>query len=208
MPPFVPLVDGAQVEIIQQIGGKNIENRLWFIDRSPPITTAHLQSLATGVAIWFANDLLPMLSTELTALLTTATRWDRFAGDVFENQIIADVGTNTSGVHSANVAIRVRFKGDSSQRFPDNSNFVSGIPKSEVDGNLIVPTFASGIRNAYIDLIDLAAGFGTFPAWRWVITSRQLDYAPRTTQAHARTDFITVPSPYVSPRRRRLPRPI
>jgi len=206
MPPFVPLANGAQVEIIQQIGGKNIENRLWFIDRNPPITSTHLQSLATGVAIWYDGDLLPQLSNQLTALVVVATKWDTMQGDIFENQNVSDVGTNTSGVHSANVAIRVRFRGDSSQTFPDNSNFVAGIPLDAVNGNDIVPTFAAGIRNSYIDLIDLANTFGGFPGWRWVVTSRQLNYAPRATQAFARTDFITIPSPYVSPRRRRLPR--
>lgn len=205
MPPFVPLADGAQVELLMQLGGKNVENRLWFIDRNPPITLAHLQALCDGVAAWHQAEVLPLLSQDLNTVDYIATDWTSNPAPFLAVNPISNPGGTAEESYSANVSIRVTFKGDNSQTFPNNSNFVPGIPDSAVDGNLVSTSYANDLRIAYADLIDLAGGFGGFPGWRWVITSRQLAYSWRTTQAFARTDIIKVPSPYVNPRRRRLP---
>lgn len=205
MPPFVPLADGAQVEVVFTLFGEVVENRLWFVSRQPPITQAQVDALALGVGNWHTAEVMPLLAPELQLAAVEAKDWTSdpspFLGVV--TPLVNGGAASTS--YSANVAVRVRFKGDSSQTFPDNANFVPGIPDDAVDGNIVSSTFKNDLRVAYADLIDLAAGFGPFPAWRWVVTSRQLDYAWRTEQAFARTDIIKVPSPYVNPRRRRLP---
>lgn len=205
MPPFVPLADGAQVEIVFTLGGEVVENRLWFVSRQPPITQAQVDALALGVGNWHVDEVMPWLAPELQLAAVEVKDWTAdpppFIGVVTP---LVNGGAATPS-QSANVAVRIRFTGDDSQTFPDNANFVPGIPDSAVDVNLVVPDFANALRTAYVDLIDLAAVFGPFPAWRWVVTSRRLDNSWRSTQAFARTDFIRVPSPYVNPRRRRLP---
>lgn len=207
MPPFVPLTDGAQVEVFFHFGGVTIENRLWFIDRSPPIVQAHLDALAAGVDSWYQGEILPWLSQDLTYVGVLAEKWDSAPGDLISAIHTSVPGGSSDKSYSANVAVRVRFKGDSSQTFPDNANFVPGIPDGAVDGNIVQAFFKTALSSGYADLIDLAAGFGGFPGWRWVITSRFVAGNWRTTQELARTDLISVPSPYVNPRRRRLPRP-
>lgn len=206
MPPFIPLADGAQAEIFFHFGGVVIENRLWFIDRSPPITQAHLDNLAIGIDAWYQAEMLPWLSQDLEYRGVLTTKWDDHIGDLISELHTSVLGGSTDKSYSANVAVRVVFKGASNQTFPNNSNFVPGIPDGAVTGNVVELYFRSALFNAYVDLIDLAVGWGDFPAWRWVITSRQLNYAWRTAQDFARTDFIRFPSPYVAPRRRRLPR--
>ena len=206
MPPFVPLPDGAQLEIFYHLGGKTIENRLWFVDRSPPVTQAHLDALAAGADAWVTSELLPWLGSDLEYVGVLAEKWDDHQGDLFSAIHTSVLGGNTSGTHSANVSIRVAFKGSTDQTFPNNANFVPGIPLDSVQLNEYTLAIRNRLFDAYVDVIDLAAAWGSFPAWRWVVTSRQLGHAWRTVQAYARTDFIRFPSPYVSPRRRRLPR--
>lgn len=207
MPPFVPLADGAQVHIVFTLGGKVVENRLWFVDRNPPVTSAHTAALAAGVYSWHTSELLPWLSSDLQLAAVEAFDWTSDPPPSIGVVSTPVNGGTLEQSHSANVAVRVRFKGDNTQTFPSNSHFVPGIPLSAVDINEYTTAFRGRLLSAYADLIDLAATFGGFPGWRWVITSRQLNNAWRSTQDFARTDFIQFPSPYVSPRRRRLPRP-
>lgn len=203
--PFVPLSDGAQVEIIFMLFGEVVENRLWFITRQPPITSLQLQNLVIGVASWHIAQVLPHLSQDIVLTQIRGRDWTDTPPPFEINGFTAVAGGVLDAAHSANVSYRVAFKGDNSQTFKNNSNFIPGIPQSAVAENTMDSGFLTAIRNAYINLIDLAAGFGPFPAWRWVITSNYAGGAYRTLQEHARTDFIRTPSPYVSPRRKRLP---
>jgi len=206
VPPFVPLPDGVQVEVRFTLDGLVVEDRLWFVTRQPPITGLQMFDLASGVYSWHSDQVMPLLATELELIGVRVTDWQHSAGFVVDFGTGTVPGGNGSGSHSANVSYRLRFV-PSSNGYPTiNSNFVPGIPRDSVDGNLIDTTFRTAIRNAYINLIDLAAGFGPFPAWRWVVTSQVHDLAPRTEQAFFRTDFIQTPSIYISPRRRRISR--
>lgn len=206
MPPFVPFPDSAQAELVFSLGGKVVMNRLWFTLRTPPITQVALDALAIGLYSWHATDIMPHLSSDLTLLGVGAQDWNSFPPPFTSSQGTPIAGGNTSGSHSANVAIRVLFKGDNSQTFPSNSNFIPGIPLDAVNLNRYTTAIRNVIFDAYVRLTDLTFHFGVHPGWRWNITSRQLNNAWRTTQDFARTDHIRFPSPYVSPRRRRLPR--
>lgn len=204
--PFVPLADGAQVEIIGRIDGQVVENRLWFVDRNPPITAQHIEDLAVGVAAWHTSQILPYLADSWRVLVVRATDWTDDPPPFMHSEFVLQDGGITTGAHSANVAIRVLFKGTSSQTFPSNSNFVPAIPKERVNGNYYDDTIKDQLFEGYVNLIDLAGTFGASPGWRWVITSRQLGNVYRSTQEFSRTDFIRFPSPVISPRRKRLPK--
>lgn len=206
MPPFVPLTDGAQAELIFQLDTEIVSNRLWFITRQPPIDQVQLDALALGLYNWHAAEVLPFLSDQLILATVVAKDWTSDPPPFIAVQGTPVFGGNGSGCHSANVSIRVSFKGSTAQTFRNNSNFVPGIPLDGVDVNTYTPAIRDALFDAYVNVIDLASGWGVFPAWRWVITSRQLNNAWRSTQAFARTDFIRFPSPIISPRRRRLPR--
>lgn len=205
MAVFVPLLDGAQVEIGFGLGGQVMENRLWFISRQPPVTLTQLQALADGVADWHTTSILPALSSDLELLSVIASKWDDHIGDIFAQADVHLFGGSAVGSHSANVAVKIRFKGSTAQTWRDGSNFVPGIPVDMVNLNQVDHTFAEALRFGYVDLIDAAAVFGPFPAWRWVITSQVLAGVPRATQAFARTDFPRVRELPVAQRRKRLP---
>jgi hypothetical protein len=206
MPPFVPLADGVQVEIRFTFDGLVVEDRLWFITRQPPMTGLQMFDLASGVYTWHSSQVMPLLASQLELIGVRVTDWRSSGGFVVDFGTGTVPGGNSSGSHSANVSYRVRFAGTSNSYPLKNSNFVPGIPRDGVNGNFIDSGFQTALRNAYINLIDLASGFGPFPAWRWVVTSQIKDKAPRSEQAAFRLDFIQVHSPYISPRRRRISR--
>ena len=205
--PFVPLVDGAQVELKFLLFGEVVENRLWFWSRFATPDLSLITSLAEGVAAWHIANVMPLLSHDINLYDVVATDWSSFPSPAVYSSVQNEFGGSSSDSHSANVAVRVRFKGTSSQEFRSNSNFVTGIPLDAVDGNQYTTAFRDALFDAYVTLIDSTSFFEPTHTWRWVITSRIKDNAYRTVQEQSRTDFIQFPSPYVSPRRKRLPRP-
>lgn len=142
---------------------------------------------------------MPYLSDQLARYMVVATDWTADPPPSIASDTSVVSGGTSDFSHSANVAVRVRFKGTSDQAFPSNANFVPGIPQSAIDENTVTSVFQGHLFNAYVNLIDLAATFGAFPAWRWVITSRILAGAYRASQAFSRTDFIQFPSPTLPP---------
>jgi hypothetical protein len=200
----VPLPDGAQVDILYSLGGRIVENRLWFVSRQPPVDATQLDNLALGVASHIEAQLLPFLSSELRLRRVEASDWTVDPASFIARRVVGVDGGGSADCHSANVAVRVVFKGTTDQTFPNNSNFIPGIPKDQVTLNTYVDTIRDAIFECYVNLIDAAAVFGPFPAWRWVVTSRQLDNAFRTEQLFVSTSLVLFTSPYVAPRRRRL----
>lgn len=205
MTPFVPITDGAQVELVFLYAGRVVENRLFFVDRQPPITSTQLTDLAQGVFDWHVAELLPVLSSSLELLFVSAQDWTASPTPSAVTAGTPTAGSGSADAHSANVADRVWFISAFNGGRIRNSNFVPGIPKDAVNLNTVDPTFRTTVRNAYVDLIDLASGFGSFPAWRWVCASAWLDNSLRTTQRVLRTDFIVYKRPYTAQRRDRLP---
>lgn len=205
MPPFVPLVDGVQVEIVGILLGETVENRLWVKTRFTPLDSSELQPLADGVSGWYLAQVLPFLSTDLQHVKVKVTDWTAFPSPFVTQNVTGGLGGISGGSLSANVAVRVAFKGTSDQEFRNNSHFIPGIPRSAVVGNYYTSAFRHDIREAYINLTDLIRNILDTFNLEWVITSRVKGGVYRAEQAWSRTDHIIFPSPVISPRRRRLP---
>jgi len=205
MPPFVPLTDGCQVEIVGLLFGKTVENRLWVKTRFIPFVPADLLDLAIGVSTWYRAQVLPHLSVELQHVKVQVSDWTAFPSPSVAVDTTGALGGVSGPCHSANVAVRVSFKGTADQTFPNNSHFVPAIPLSAVDGNYYTSAFRTALFNAYVNLSDVIRNIGVGHNLQWVITSRILAGAYRSEQEWSRTDFIRFPSPTVSPRRKRLP---
>jgi hypothetical protein len=203
--PFIPLPNGAQVEFVSVYLGETVENRLWFVSRFIPIDQDLIDALAVGASSWYRTFVMPSLASELQLQVVRARDWTDTPPPFTGVDITSATGGISGGGHSANVSIRVRFNGDDSQTFRDNSNFIPGIPLSAVNGNYYSTTIKDALFDAYVDLLDRAGTWTAGNDWRWVITSRRLNNAYRTEQVFARTDHPLFPSPTVSPRRRRLP---
>lgn len=204
---FVPLSNGAQVQIVFAFDSETIQNRLWFVSRQPPIDAAQIGALAVGVDSWFRAQVLPFLSSSLTLVQVEAHDWTSFPSPIVAIQSSGAAGGASADSHSANVAFRVWFYSSFNEGRIRNSNFIPGIPKDAVALNTIDPAFQAHMFDAYVNLIDLAFGFGPSPAWRWVCSSSINQGVLRAEQLARRTDFIRFPRPFVAQRRSRLPPP-
>lgn len=203
MTPFVPITDGAQVEVISNLDGVNLENRFWFLSRQPPITPTQLQNLSDGVAGWYMAQVMPVLSHDLLSSIVLATDWSGSAPGTQTITAMGVAGGNIDDAHSAKVAIKVNFRWPIGVRLKENSNYVAGIPKSEVSINRFLPSVRSGLFECYAALIDLAAVFGPFPAWRWVGASAWSSGSLRSEQYVAEVEGPAFRSEFVATRRSR-----
>ena len=172
MAPFVPLEDGAQVQLVFVLDGEIISNRLWFWTADPPFTSAHLVGLADGVYDWYTALILPSLSDELQLATVVATDWTS-AGNVGEVTTRPPInGGIAEGSHSANVALSVGFRWPTQySRLKRNKNYVAGVPLSEINLNTPTPHIQDVLFEGYAALIDAARTFTPGDYWYWVVTS-------------------------------------
>jgi len=204
---FVPVVNGAQVEIIYTLDGKNIENRLWFWTATGPITGTELDGLAEGVFLWHTTRIMPFLSSDLTLVGVIANRWD-----VFPPTLTSVVtGPVTGGVIeescTANVACVVPFVWPLGFRqLKANKNYVPGIPDPAIELNTVTDAFRDVLFEAYAALIDDTRLFTPFFFWWWVAASAYENNAPRTEQLVGQIQGPPLPRKIIlGQRRKRLP---
>jgi len=205
VPPFVPLFWGAQLEFLYTLGGKVVENRLWLTHRQGPPDSTRLLDAANGAAAWCIDSLLPLLSSDLILAAVVVTDWTVENGPFEVAPITPLPGGDPSPAHSANVSYRIRFSNQFFRIGYYNANFVPGVPVDKVATNTIDHDWAQAVQFAYALLHDAVGVWGPFPAWSWVITSRQLNGAWRDEQAFTTAFTTFIPTLTVAPRRRRLP---
>lgn len=206
MTPFVPFADGAQGQLHYLYAGEPVSNRIWLLDRFPPTLTSEYDQAADGLRAWCEEQLLIHLGNDLLFLGASVSDWSASPSPYVAYSPSTAVGGSPDRSHSANVAYRVLFRGDSSQSFKDNAHFLPGIPLGAIAGNTINPSFTAAIFDAYVDLIDRTGTWSAGNKWRWVVASSWLDGSLRPSLDVARTDFIAVSDPYSTQRRRRIPR--
>lgn len=207
MPPFVPLLEGVQAEIVYVLFGEIVENRLWFTPVFEHPGFDEVQGVADGLLDWHTTYVLPYLSQDILLADIEVKTW---YSDPPEHVAIAPAnlsGGSSERAHSANVAVRVPFRWAVNVKERQNSNFVPGIPIDMINGNQIEPTFRTAMFEAYAALIDAARTWYPDNYWYWVVTSQVADNTYRDEQRFTecigpRPEFITL-----APRRRRLPKP-
>lgn len=206
MAPWVPFIDGYEVQLVSTFGGEIVENTLWFYDLAGGADSTKLQELADGVANWYVDTVLPYLSDQLTFSSAEVHDWGVETRPVVAVSNPNLPGGDTSKPYSANVSIRVPFEWPLNVRLRKNSNFLPGIPDSALLINDVDPTFAAAMFDAYVALIDAAPAFSPDNAWIWVVTSRRIANAPREEMVFRECIGPTDANTYrVSTRRKRLP---
>lgn|SRR3982750_556852 len=201
---LVPFPDGVQVEFVYTWGTFLFSNRLWLLNRQPPNTQAQLDALASAAATYWAVNMLPLQSHDVTLSRVSATSWD----DPLSPLVGFTVPNLNGGVveksYSANVAIWVRFNWPINAVHARNGNFFGGVPDSAVSGNVIDQTYARSLFEAYGGIIDAAPVWGSFPAYWWVVVSLEENKSLRSEMFIRLAIGPTVKMPFVTQRRSRL----
>lgn len=175
-----------------------------MLNRQPPTTQAQVDALASSAASYWASNLLPLQSNDVTLNLVRADAWDTPGGGPTGFVAPGLSGGVAEPSYSASVAIRLTFEGPTGSAIYRNGNFFGGLPDSAVAINTIEASYAASLHSAYVDIIDAAVGWGAFPAWRWVVVSLVAGDVLRTSVSAARVDHVQINSPWVSQQRHRL----
>jgi len=149
-------------------------NDLYFFS-SGTITQASLQSLSDNLAVWFTDNLAPLLSDDWSAVRVRCSDLTTATGVVAETAA-AQAGGISGEANPNNVAACVSFRTAQRGRSGRGRNFVPGIPGSLVTLNTLDSTFITDLIAVYTSMI----GVGTFTAgWQWVVLSRVTGGSPR-----------------------------
>lgn len=201
---FVPFTDGIQAELRYHLDNRILTNRLWFRVVAGPPTTADLTAVGLGVATWANDNVLPLLSQDIT--LTSVRAYDATMAYPGTHSItlVGSNGGTADDSHSANTAIKMEFFTSNPPGLWLNWNFIGGIPKTAVNLNTIEPSYASALREAYIVLLDVFSLF----VYRWEATKAVENGVALSERAHYRIDSPKVRRATVSQRRKRLLNPL
>lgn len=171
MTPFVPAPGLVQAEFFFRQEFIVVENRLWFLKEDLEISQSDLDSLAAGLSAWYAGHVLPFLSWNVAFLGVLTRKFDDHDGDLVGETFGRDAGGLIEDPYSANVAVRVNLRWPLQLRQRMNCHFVPGVPMSALNGNQVDATWADGVWEGYVDLIDRVRLIAPALGWLWVLAS-------------------------------------
>lgn len=198
--PFLPLPDGAQVELIHSLGGRPLESTFWFVKHEVS-APADLAVLTSACAVWWRDWMLPHLSHELFFVANQATDVSVVGGAVVRFELDPPLrGELVTASQPANVAFRVNYSTTKVRSPTVGCLFVPGIPDDRLVINTMDAEWVRAVVEATTELVDWIEHYN----WRWVVASKWLDGSLRS-QAHPyRVNHTFASGRIVGQRRRRL----
>lgn len=176
---FVPIPDGADIEIRLTLFDRPLELTLHAIAETPPQTSFSRSSLATFVDLWFSSQLLPLLSSDLAYRETVVRDATVAGGDESVSTVSVGVGGQEIRSYAAMVAAVIAFLPASNSGLRSNRNYIPGMHDGVVVGGRLRPEFMSASIGVYNNLIDI------FPlaGWIWVCVHRFAGFTPLSEAA-------------------------
>lgn len=204
---FVPLLSGAQLEIVYSLDTVVVENRLWFLFDNPPFGVPEIIGLVNGALDWHTSMVLPYLSQDITLTRVQATDWTTDPPSFFPYSVgVSLAGGVASESQSANVGVVVPFRWPLGFRLKRNKNYIPGVPEADIALNTVSDTFTDAMFEAYAALVDAARDWAPALNWRWVVTSAFAGGIPRSEMLWKSSQGPSFARPYkLGQRRRRLP---
>jgi hypothetical protein len=198
--PFVPVVAGAQVELISSLFFRPCENTFWFKADNAAYNVVALADITSVLDQWYGAAVMPLLSSDLTYLRAVGTDM-RSAGGV---QVESALGETGGGIdepaYPANVSAKITFRSTTGTLKRAGGNYLPGIPQSAIVGNRLQGWFMNSLFDAYNLLQDLARSH----QWTWIVASRFLNGSPRSVAVTGRVVTAIIEHSYTAQRRRRL----
>lgn len=177
---FIPVPNTIACDVIAELFGQIIENTLYFAFPDEPLIS-EVGQLAASVGEWAVGGLCPVLSEDYIYKRTEA----RGIWDQAQPAITNVVGTNTPGGVASpgapgGTCIAVGFRTAYGGRSFRGRNYVSGFPLAACEGNQLATAYATGIVDAYDDLVPIYVA-DDLPNAVHVVVSRYSLNAPRVT---------------------------
>lgn len=198
---FVPVANGASVEIRMLWDGEQVENRIYCTKFG--YGQADLDNLTAAVALWWDTDMKPLQSTSCLmrevygrdARTTTGIE----STDATYNGV---AGTNgASGSQANNVSLCVSLRTGAIGRSQRGRFYVLGATEGDTSSNEFSLAYLNDVATALQNLAVAIIGAG----WSWVVASKRTGGADRVSAAIRVITEILIVDPIIDSMRRRLP---
>lgn len=199
--PFVPFADGAQLTVKYLWDSQQVQNTLYAHQTPGPVTIESIVALGNAVNTWLTDSFMPQLSRVVT--YTSLIVKDLSVENSFE--LVVNGFGLAGGVDDLtdpnNVTIAASFRTAQSGRSFRGRNYIPGIPKAQIDGNVVNGSFLSNMVVVYNGLQTAIADAG----WEWVVASRTLVSGVSGFGVMTPINSVLFTDNIVDSQRRRLP---
>ena len=198
--PFIPVANGASVEIRCLQEGQRVENRIYCTKSG--YTQAHLDALTGAIASWWLTSWQPIASSALVHREVYARDERTVAGleststaSAGESGALTDVALPLGS--SLCMSLRTGATGKNSRgRF-----YALGAVRPQVSGSIAGSGYIDLVAEALVDLAAAINGAG----WNWIIASKFFNKLPRASASiRVITDILAIDD-VMDSMRRRLP---
>jgi hypothetical protein len=151
---FIPTPEGIKVAVNYMLFGVPCANILTF-NNNAPINIADVEIYAEGVLSLWENQIMPLLSVDLTLVDCTATGMNSQSAYQFVAEPVSPIAGGVSGASSpGNVALCVTLRTGLIGRSQKGRIFLPGIPESSTTGNQFNGTPLAALTAAFQGFID------------------------------------------------------
>jgi hypothetical protein len=203
--PFIPAPNVAQVEVRGTIGESNVENVLYFLNTTPPVTLAEIESLANDIDQFWYNRMQALLPSGYSYRETYAMDLSNETGPTYTatNGVWQGTRLTTGGMMPNNATIAVSFRTAQRGRSHRGRNYVTGLSRNDVTGNIVSQALQTLLVEEYN---SLRAGEPNSPTgWIWVVLSRRANNAWRAQGLTTTIQRVVIVDGIIDTQRRRLP---
>ena len=200
---FVPVPNGAQVEMRYSYLGERVENVFWvYVPGSASPDVADLEAIAGIFHDWWDGHIKTIQSANATLREIYVTDQSSSAGSAFtfSTGLPAD-GANTQEPLPGNVSLTVSLRSSLRGRSFRGRSYIIGLTENQVSGNLLTTAAANAWLAAYDELVN---ALNTGP-YILAVCSRVSGGAPRAAGVLTPIIDAVLVDTYVDSQRRRLP---
>lgn len=198
--PFVPVPNSVQVEIRGLYFNQRVENTIWMRSIAGDMTAAVVDACSL-VFDWWIASVMPQLSVDYSLREVYASdQSNRFGPTNTQVPVTVQQGGLNSAGAPGGTSLAVSFRTAGRGRSFRGRNFIVGIPKTQIVGNVVVQAYRESIQSAYAALLPQGEDVGLV----WVVASRYSLGAARESGVTTPVQSVVVTDPSVDSQRRRL----
>lgn len=167
---FIAVANTAEVEVRQMLFGQLIENTLYFFNPAGWDADS-LMTLATAIGAWWAAEIMPQLSEEITMREIVARDLTTLTSPQAVDPSWAGIpGAQPGAAAPSNVALAISFRTALSGRSFRGRNYISGFQVTNVTENSVASGIGDALVAAYNDLQSVVTA--EFSDAAWVVVSK------------------------------------
>jgi len=201
--PFIPVPTAVQCVVHQRLDSQVVLNDLYFSHPGGVFTGVEMAALATALFNYWAANMLPLQSAQLTLERVAVRDLNIDTGLIVESIGAITPGGQSNDFLPNNVAFTTSFRTGLAGRSFRGRNYFAGLTEQLVTANLIDAATAAAIVDAYAGMV----GLGTVSAgWLWGVVSRFTGGAPRAQGVITPITTVLAVDNIVDSQRRRLPK--